>query len=92
MGIGLFTILSVMQTSPFTWILVFLGQYLAVAYVTSVSRLTVVLSLATAAVAGLGGLVQQGEQVVWSPYQKLELRIITHQDPVTGLELRRKTS
>ena len=91
LGIGLFTVLSVMQTSPFTWVLVFLGQFLTVVYFTftSVSRLNVILSLAAAAMAGLGGLAQHGEQVVWSPYQKLELRIDTRQDPVTGLELRR---
>jgi protein-L-isoaspartate O-methyltransferase len=84
-GITLFTLLSIIGTGPTTWFLVLALMLLFLATNYQLGRkLNLALALAIPLVVAVGQTTQLGDEVVWSPYQKLQYVTMTDTDPSNG--------
>lgn len=79
-GTWLFVLLSAWYQPPSTWFLVVSLLVLGIGFwVPSDRRLTVALLVAIVPLAWLAGRVPGTLSLVWSPYQKLEMRVPNHE-------------
>lgn len=84
-GIALFTLLSTIGTGPTTWVLVLTLMLLYLAFTYPVGRkLNLALALAIPLVVTIGQTAQLGDEIVWSPYQKLQYVTMTDTEPSNG--------
>lgn len=84
-GIALFTLLSTIGAGPTAWFLVLalMLLFLASQYHTG-RKLNLALALAMPLVVAVGQTAQRGDEVIWSPYQKLQYATMQETDPSTG--------